>query len=106
MKRLIAALGEVGFGIAGEIDPKEILERHVFLFADQIRIDVFTRPWGVEDFDACWGRRQEARFEGAVIPFLGLQDLILSKRTGRDQDEADVEALEQIARNKTNDTRS
>lgn len=96
VERLVAALSEVGFGVAREIDPKAILGGHVFLFADQIRVDLFTRPWGLPDFDACWQRRRDIDWKGTTIPFVGLADLIRSKDTGREEDIADVEALRQI----------
>jgi hypothetical protein len=96
-RRLVGALSEVGFGIAREIDPEEILRHAVFIFADQIRVDIFTRPWGLKDYDECFARRLEAGLEGIRLPFLGLQDLILSKNTGREQDRADLEALRRIA---------
>ena len=95
---LVKALSEIGFGIARELDPAAILDRHVFLFADQIRVDLFTRPWGLPDFDACWGGRREVELDGVSIPFIGFDDLIRSKETGREQDRADVEALREIDR--------
>jgi hypothetical protein len=36
--------------------------------------------------------------EGVVIPYIGLDDLIATKRTGRLQDAADIEVLEEIRR--------
>lgn len=42
--RLVSALKKVGFGIARELDQNDILGRNVLLFADQIRVDIFTRP--------------------------------------------------------------
>jgi hypothetical protein len=96
-QRLVEALSQIGFGIAREIDPEEILRRHVFLFADQIRIDVFTKPWGLRDFDDCWQRRLDVDFESVRIPFLGREDLIRSKQTDRPQDQADVAALRRLA---------
>src|SRR4029077_1473578 len=52
VQRLIEALSGLGFGTARELDVDEVLARHVLLFADQIRVDIFIRPWGLEDFDA------------------------------------------------------
>ena len=94
--RLVNALSEVGFGTAKELTPEEILRRRIFLFADQIRVDIFTRPAGIGDFNACWQRRQERTVGTVSIPFLGLEDLIRSKQTGRPQDEADVAALREL----------
>lgn len=100
--RLIKALSKIGFGIAADLQPEEILRRKVFLFADQIRIDIHTQPWKLKEFAACKSRRLEKRFDGIRIPFLGLEDLIRSKDTDREQDRRDVEALRKISRRPKN----
>lgn len=54
------------------------------------RIDLLTQISGV-DFDSAWTRRVEVILGGVVVPFIGREDLIASKRaTGRPQDVADV----------------
>lgn len=93
VSKLLLALSEIGFGIAKELTPQHILSRQAFLCADQIRIDIFTRPWNLEDFDASRSRAMTAEFESVKISFLSIDDLIASKKTGRPQDQADVEAL-------------
>ena len=100
VERTIGALADVGFGSARELDANDILSRHVFLFADQIRIDLFLKPWELDDFDACWARRRETELDTVRIPVLGLEDLIRSKRTDREGDRADVEALERLRRDR------
>ncbi len=100
---MIEALSELGFGIARELSPDEILEKHVFIFADQIRVDVFTRPWGLTDFTACWSRRIEVDFESIRIPVVCLEDLITSKQTGRPQDDADLDGLRRLRDEKSSD---
>ena len=99
-ERLIEALSEIGFGIARELTAEEILGKPVLMFADQIRVDIFTKPWGLPDYDACYARRWEADFESEKIPFAGLGDLIKSKETGREQDKADLVSLNRIAEKK------
>ena len=101
--RLIATLSRVGFGISRELSPEEILSKKVFLFSDQIRIDVFAEPWGLDGFESCWSRRLETTFESVTIPFLGLEDLLKSKNTDRDQDQADAEALKRIVEKRKRD---
>lgn len=96
VQRLIGALADVGFGTARELDPDEILGRHALLFSDQIRVDIFLRPWGLKDFQESWAARFETVFESVRIPFLGFDDLIRSKETNREQDQQDVEALRKI----------
>ena len=101
VERLIAALSGVGFGTARELVPDDVLPRAVFIFKDQIRVDIFIRPWGLTDFDACWTRRVEREFESNRIPFVGLDDLIRSKETDRPQDKQDVIALRKIRDRRT-----
>jgi len=96
IKSLVASLSEIGFGIGKELDPEEILKRRIFLFSDQIRVDIFIRPVGLDSFDDCWNRRLEKTFESVAIPFLGADDLVRSKETGREQDKADIEALQEL----------
>jgi len=100
IRKLTSALSEVGFGIGKELDPEEILKHRIFLFSDQIRVDIFIRPAGLEAFDECWDRRLEREFESVSIPFLGAEDLIRSKQTGREQDRADIEALRELQKKK------
>lgn len=96
--KLILALGKIGFGTAKELAPREILSRKAFMFADQIRIDIFTEPWGLTDFNACYSRRRETEFESIRIPFVGLEDLIKTKESGREKGQADLKALKEIDR--------
>ncbi len=62
------------------------------------RIDLLSQVDGTE-FDQAWERREEALMVGASeevpLPFLGLQDLIASKRAaGRPKDLDDLRYLE------------
>lgn len=62
-----------------------------------LRIDVLTTIDGVEFSDA-WAARQQSRFAGEPVHVLSKQHLIQYKRaSGRTQDLADVERLEQDA---------
>ena len=97
VQRLIDALSEVGFGIARELTAAEILSRKAFLFQDQIKIDIFTQPWRLESFEDAYARRWEADFDSTRIPFVSIEDLILTKQTGREQDEADLKSLRELA---------
>ncbi len=93
VERLLAALSTVGFGTAREIQPDEILTRHMFLFADQIRVDVFTRPWGLRRFEEAAARKVILEVGGIRIPVASLDDLAASKDTDRPQDQDDRRAL-------------
>jgi hypothetical protein len=74
----------------------ELLRRHAFLLADQIRVDLFLKPWGLDSFEKCWARRETVEFDSVQIPVVGFEDLLKSKATDREKDHRDVEALRAI----------
>ncbi len=95
--RVIDALSEIGFGIAKELNPDEIVARHVTIIGDMPRVDVFTLAWSLRYPEAI----RDARIftvEGVAIPAASIDHLIASKRTDRLQDAADIETLEAIKR--------
>ena len=61
-----------------------------------VRIDVITEIDGV-DFTAAWRDRMEAKLGGVSVPVLSRHHLIANKKaSGRLQDLADVERLEEL----------
>lgn len=96
-ERVLRALSGLGFGIAGELVAKEVATRPVTMIGDVPNVDILTRAWNVTWKDA---RRRSTTFkvEGVRIPTASIEDLIESKRTGRLQDSADIEVLEEIRR--------
>jgi hypothetical protein len=106
VEKLLKALSNIGFGIAKEIKPEEILNKHVFLFADQVRIEIFIKLWGVSSFKDAYKRKEVIEYEGVRIPVLSLQDLIKSKDTDRPQDREDLVALKKIAERKLKNEKS
>jgi predicted nucleotidyltransferase len=95
--RVLEALGEIGFGLAKEWFAAEVASRPVTIIGDSPRVDVLTVAWSVHYAEAV----QEAEVftvEGVRIPTASIDHLIASKRTGRLQDAADIEVLEEIKR--------
>ena len=92
MERLVAALGELPYGLAQELDPGEIVNNPVTIVGDDPRVDVLTIAWTVT-FDDAYPKRIVRRVQGIRVPYLALADLIASKQTGRATDQADIEAL-------------
>jgi predicted nucleotidyltransferase len=93
----LAALAE--FGFAHELDAGELVEKDKVLILGRApnRIDVLTRPDGIE-WGACWNRRVPSDYAGEPIAFLALEDLVASKvAAARDQDLVDVKKLRAIA---------
>ena len=96
-RRVLAALGEAGFGFAREWLAEELVAKPVTIIGDSPRVDVLTVAWSVHYPDAA---RDATVFtvEGVKVPAASIDHLIASKRTGRLQDAADIEVLEEIRR--------
>jgi hypothetical protein len=61
------------------------------------RLEFWRRNHLLAPFDELWMRRAEADYGGRMLSFLGLDDLIRSKETEREDDWRDVSLLEEIA---------
>jgi hypothetical protein len=92
MERLVAALTQLPYGIARELDPNVMLDKPITIVGDDPRVDVLTVAWTVT-FDHAYPGRQVRRIKGIRVPFLALNDLVASKQTGRASDLADIEVL-------------
>jgi hypothetical protein len=95
--RVLAALARVGYGFAGEWAAAEILKRPITLIGDDPAVDVFTVAWKVK-YEQAAPRSSVVDVDGVEVPLISLDDLIETKRTGRLQDAADIEVLEEIRR--------
>jgi hypothetical protein len=93
--RIEAVLRDFGFASSG-------LSAHDFLEPDRVvqlgyppyRIDLLTSITGVP-FDDVWASRIPADLDGLPVAFISKPALIRNKRaTGRSQDNADIEMLE------------
>jgi hypothetical protein len=96
-RHVLAALGEMGLGFAREWRAEEIVAKPVTIIGDDPRVDILTVAWSVQYPEA---RRDATVFqvEQVAIPAASIDHLIASKRTGRLQDAADIEVLEEIKR--------
>jgi len=96
-KRVLAALLRSGFGLAKEWLASTIVAKPVTIIGDSPRVDLMTVAWSVHYPEAI-SRATTFTLEGVEIPTASIDDLIASKRTGRLQDAADIEVLEEIKR--------
>lgn len=96
-RRVLRALSALGFGFASELLAGEVAKRPVTIVGDIPNVDILTIAWTVRYADA---QRDATTFEveGVRIPTASIESLIASKRTGRLQDAADIEVLEEIRR--------
>jgi hypothetical protein len=95
--RVLRALSTQGFGLAREWLAEEVAKRFVTIIGDSPRVDILTLAWSVRYAEA---KKTATVFEveGVKIPAASIVHLIESKRTGRLQDAADIEVLEEIRR--------
>ena len=96
-QRVLDALATIGFGFSTEFLPEEVVQKTWTIIGDSPRVDILTRAGNLRWSEAS---RHATSFEveGVPIPTASIDDLIESKRTGRLQDAADIEVLEEIRR--------
>lgn len=96
-RRVLAALSELGAGLAREWLADEIVAKPVTIIGDEPRVDLMTVAWSVRYAEAAEAA-VDFEIEGVKIPVASIDHLIASKRTGRLQDAADIEVLREIKR--------
>jgi hypothetical protein len=96
-RRILRALASLGMGFAKELAPDDLARRSVTIIGDIPNVDVFTRAWNLKYAEA-GPAATVFEVEGVKIPCASIEHLIESKRTGRLQDAADIELLEEIRR--------
>jgi hypothetical protein len=96
-RRVLAALSRLDFGLAREWLAEDVAAKPVTVIGDSPRVDIFTVAWSVRYEEAVMDA-VTFRLEGVPIPTASIHHLIASKRTGRLQDAADIEVLEEIRR--------
>lgn len=93
--QVLKALSRVGYGFAREWNPAEVLKRQITIIGHDPRVDIFTVAWKVK-YEQAAPRATTVDVRRVRIPLISLDDLIETKRTGRLQDAADIEVLEEI----------
>lgn len=96
-KRVLRALASLGFGLAAEHLAEDVASRVVTMIGDTPNVDILTRAWNLK-WEVARHRATTFDIEGVTVPAASIDDLIESKLTGRLQDAADIEVLEEIRR--------
>ena len=95
VERVLEALSGLGYGFASRLTADDILGHPITVIGDDPAVDIFWA--GVDmNYRTAIPNALITDLDGVLVPVIGLDDLIKSKRTGRAQDTADIEALEQI----------
>ena len=100
-ERVLRALAQLPFGVAAEFTPADVVSRGVTMIGDTPNVGILTRAWNLLWTDA---ERGLAVFsvDGVDVPTVSIPGLIESKRTGRLQDIADIQVLEELQRLRAN----
>ena len=96
-RRVLRALSAMGFSLSRELDAEDIATRPVTVVGDSPNVDILTKAWNLT-FKVAAPAAEMFTIEGVTIPTASIEHLIASKRTGRLQDAADIEVLEEIRR--------
>ena len=96
-RRVLEALQGLTYGIARELDPADVIAKPITIIGDDPRVDLLTLAWSVRYADAA-PTMLRVRIEDVEIPVADIDTLIRSKQTGRLQDRADAETLEDLKR--------
>ena len=102
-ERVLEALAGLGAGFANRLTADDVLAQPITVIGDDPAVDIFWAALGV-NYAIAAPRATSVVVEGVAIPLISLDDLITSKRTGRAQDVADIEALEMIRQLRTGET--
>jgi hypothetical protein len=96
-RRVLSALSELGVGLAREWLAEDVIAKPITIIGDNPRVDLMTVAWSVH-YEEAVREAVEFEIEGVRIPVASIAHLIASKRTGRLQDAADIEVLQEIER--------
>lgn len=94
-RRVLSALANLADGAAKELSPRDLIDNVVVKIADEVEVDVSIHAWKVDYADAK-PSAMETVIDGVRIPYLGLDKLIESKSTNREQDRLDVLRLQAL----------
>lgn len=86
-------------GAARELTPSDLIENVVVKVADEVEVDVSIKAGKVTYSDAL-AEAREVVVDGISVPFLGLDALIASKETYREQDALDRARLLALKRSR------
>lgn len=95
-RRLLDALAKLPLGLAREHDPETVARRAVTIIGDDPRVDLLHGA-GQLSYDQANAHKEVRTIDGVVVHYVCREDLIRSKQTGRAQDRADIEALQETA---------
>lgn len=92
---VLKALEHLTFGMARELDAEHVTQKPFTIIGDIPRVDLLTVA-GRMTYERAIKKAKRIRVRGVRVVFADVDTLIESKKTGRLQDAADIERLQQI----------
>ncbi|MCB1173931.1 MAG: nucleotidyl transferase AbiEii/AbiGii toxin family protein [Leptospiraceae bacterium] len=99
----IEALRELYPHIELDLTPADFYKSIVVKILDDPELDVSIQAWTL-NYEDTRVDQQQVVIDGVNIPYLGIDSLIQSKLTMREQDKWDVQVLQEIKRSKAGPT--
>lgn len=99
IERAIAAIRELYPQLTEGLSVADVRESVVVKILDEPELDVSLSAWSVS-YDRAARNQQSVILDDVEIPFIGLDELIESKSTARDQDRWDISVLREIQKKK------
>ncbi len=102
-RKILNALNEFGFGSL-QLSEEDFTElgQIIQLGYEPVRVDLITSIKGM-DFHKIWNNRVTGKFGLQEVFFIGVDDLISSKKiSNRSQDQADLKMLQKVLNRKKN----
>lgn len=93
--KVLQALSHLGFGIARELSADEVFDKPWTIIGDTPRVDLMTVANNVKYEEAAQTALM-AQIQGIKVCYPDYRTLIKTKKTGRLQDQADIERLKAI----------
>ena len=102
-RRVLEALSKLPWGIAKEMDPREVDQNPITIVGDDPRVDILKAAQSV-NYKVAEGSKVTTSVAGTIVPYASINDLIQSKiGTDRPKDEQDILELKQaLARDERN----
>lgn len=90
--KLLRALEGLAWGMSRELFAEDVIQKPFTIIGDMPRVDLLTAA-GRLTFDRAYKNRIVRKIAGMNVCYANLDDLIESKKTGRDRDDLDIREL-------------
>ncbi len=100
-EKILKALEGLTYGISKELDAEQVSKNPFTIIGDNPRVDLLTVAYRVK-YEEAEKTALKAHIQKVRIPYVDHNTLVKTKKTGRLQDQADLELLEKIKRKTKN----